>query len=166
MFVKMNNFEKRDLLAGLLMMIVGLGASYGGSTYQIGTLAQMGAGFFPTALGILLFGVGVLLVLSSHQSSTDVHGQDSEGSQPEPKFTISSFSGVATIVLGVVAFQLSGKYFGLLPATFAIVFICAIGRKDNSLRDALFLAAAMMAVSAGLFHWALQLPLPLFQSPF
>ncbi|MEJ0045599.1 MAG: hypothetical protein WDN04_05275 [Rhodospirillales bacterium] len=39
--------------------------------------------------------------------------------------------GWICIVASVLAFVVLGKYGGLLPATFAIVFIAALGDRDN-----------------------------------
>ncbi|PWE31473.1 hypothetical protein C4N9_00130 [Pararhodobacter marinus] len=53
----------RDTLGGLLMIALGLAAAVIGRGYDLGTLRQMGAGWFPVALGILLavLGLGVIL---------------------------------------------------------------------------------------------------------
>ena len=60
-------------------------------------------------------------------------------------------------------FLLLGEYGGLLPATFAIVFISALVDRDNTLREAFLLALAMMVIAVVVFWWALSLQLPLFQ---
>ena len=43
------------------------------------------------------------------------------------------------------------------------MFISALGDRDNTLREALLLALAMMAIAVVVFWWALSLQLPLFQ---
>jgi Tripartite tricarboxylate transporter TctB family len=93
------------------------------------------------------------------------------GQQPAPEAAVShghpaglpDLRGCVCIVLGILAFLLLGEYGGLLPATFAIVFISALGDRDNTLREALLLALAMMAIAVVVFWWALSLQLPLFQ---
>ena len=42
--------NRKDYYGGALMVLIGLGAIYGGSDYHIGTLSHMGPGFFPAAL--------------------------------------------------------------------------------------------------------------------
>ena len=39
--------NRKDYYGGALMVLIGLGAIYGGSDYHIGTLSHMGPGFFP-----------------------------------------------------------------------------------------------------------------------
>ena len=66
------------------------------------------------------------------------------------------------ICASIVAFAAIGKYGGLLPATFAIVFIAALGDRQNTLLNAVVLASAISIVCVIVFWWALQLQLPLF----
>jgi hypothetical protein len=67
------------------------------------------------------------------------------------------------ICASIVAFVVLGNYGGLLPASFATVFIAALGDRKNSLAAALALAAAMTLVCFVVFWWLLRLQLPLFQ---
>ncbi|MCJ9713295.1 tripartite tricarboxylate transporter TctB family protein, partial [Bordetella hinzii] len=49
------------------------------------------------------------------------------------------------------------------PATFAIVFISALGDRTNTLKQALLLSVSMCVIAVVVFWWALQLQLPLFR---
>ncbi|MNI53324.1 Tripartite tricarboxylate transporter TctB family protein [compost metagenome] len=71
--------------------------------------------------------------------------------------------GSVCIILGILAFLLLGEYGGLLPATFAIVFISALGDRKNTIKQAILLSVAMSAIAVVVFWWALQLQLPLFR---
>ena len=73
--------------------------------------------------------------------------------------------GISCIVASIVGFILIGHNFGLLPATFASVFIAAIGDRTASLREAVLLALLMCALAVGLFHFVLHIQFPLFQLP-
>jgi hypothetical protein len=44
----------RDHCGGLILILIGLSAAFQGRSYQVGTIDNMGAGFFPVALGIIL----------------------------------------------------------------------------------------------------------------
>lgn len=142
-----------DYYAGILMLLLGLGAAFQGMSYQIGTLSRMGPGFFPVALGGMLAVTGIAIALSAT-------GANSEN---ERKPFVPEWRGWACIALSIVAFVVLGQHTGLLPATFAIVFISALGDRQNTIKDALLLALAVMAVSVLVFWWALQLQLPLFR---
>ncbi len=66
----MNANRRRDYYAGCLMALIGAGAAYEGSTYDIGTLQEMGSGFFPTVVGILLVIVGILIAMTASRGSS------------------------------------------------------------------------------------------------
>lgn len=141
----------RDYYAGALMVVIGLGAVFIGCGYQTGNLRDMGPGFFPVAVGAIMAAIGVLIALSERRVP------DEEGKTPKPEWR-----GWICIALGIVAFVLIGRFGGLLPATFAIVFISALGDRNNTFKSALLLALSMSVVSVTVFWYALQLQFPLF----
>ena len=150
--------NRKDYYGGALMVLVGLGAIYAGTDYHVGSLSHMGPGFFPAALGGLLAITGLLIALSarSGQPAESVPGEGHGHGLPDLR-------GGVCIVLGVLAFLLLGEYGGLLPATFAIVFISALGDRKNTVKQALMLSVLMSLIAIAVFWWALQLQLPLFR---
>ncbi|MDB5774256.1 MAG: putative tripartite tricarboxylate transporter(TTT) family, TctB subunit [Herbaspirillum sp.] len=147
------NKYNKDYYGGGLMMLLGLGSVLQGRDYQIGTLQRMGSGFFPVALGVLLMLIGAAIALSAKSAVP-------EGDQ---KQLAPEWRGWICITLSIVAFVTLGKYGGLLPATFAVVFISALGDRQNTIKSALILSSAMVLVCIVVFWWALQLQFPLFQ---
>jgi len=150
---------KKDYYGGTLMTLVGLAAVAAGMQYHTGSLSHMGPGFFPVAVGALLAFVGVLIAVSARNDPP-------EGAQPaghgHGHHAAPDLRGTVCIVLGTLAFLLFGKYGGMIPATFAIVFIAALGDRSNSIKQAFLLSVAMCVIAAVVFSWALQLQLPLF----
>jgi hypothetical protein len=134
------------------MTAVGIGAMLQGASYPMGTLGRMGPGFFPAALGTMLALVGVAIAIAGRFTAAE---SDEHVAGPE-------WRGWACIAGSIVAFVVLGTYGGLLPATFAIVFISALGDRDNTLVGAVVLAGLMVAVCVIVFWWALQLQFPLF----
>jgi len=152
------NINRKDYYGGALMVLIGLGAIYGGTDYHIGSLSHMGPGFFPAALGGLLALTGVLIAISARSA---------EPTAPAPAeghpHGMPDMRGSFCILLGILAFLLLGHYGGLLPATFAIVFISALGDRKNTIKQAILLSVGMSAIAVVVFWWALQLQLPLFR---
>jgi hypothetical protein len=143
----------KDYYGGALMLLIGLGAIFQGSSYPIGTLSRMGPGFFPVSLGVILAFIGVAIAASAKSS---VPEGDVADLPPE-------WRGWICIIVSIIAFVVLGKYGGLVPATFAVVFISALGDRQNTVMSAFVLAIAMVAVCVTVFWWALQLPFSLFQ---
>jgi len=140
----------KDRLGALLLLLLGFGVITEGRSYSVGNLTRMGPGYFPVALGIVLMAIGAVLLVTSWKEKGD--------EAPE----IPDLRGTVLILLGVVAFVVLGSHGGLVPATFASVFIASMGDRQNTVRDAALLGAGMTVTSAVLFHWALQMQFPLF----
>ena len=69
----MTSFARhRDYYAGALVALIGAGAILEGRTYGIGTLTDMGSGFFPVALGAGLILMGILMA-AVHSPAPDAH---------------------------------------------------------------------------------------------
>jgi len=149
---------RRDYYAGALMVLIGVGAAVQGFQYNVGTLTHMGAGFFPVAVGIILACLGVLIagLARRPQLQPTLHeGGPLEGDGPE-------WRGWFCILGGIVAFIVLGTWGGLLPATFAITFISAMGDRENTWLSALVLASLISLACIVIFWWALQVQFPLF----
>jgi len=146
----------KDYYGGALMVLIGGSAAYAAQGYNIGSLAHMGPGYFPFAVGVLLALTGVLIALNAKKK-----GPGGDAALVGHKHEIPDFRGAACIILGTIAFYFCGEYLGLLPATFAIVFICALGDRSNSVMACFVLAMSMMIVAVLIFWWALQVQMPL-----
>lgn len=143
----------KDYYGGGLMCMVGIGAIYRGLDYQVGTLTAMGPGYFPVAIGSVLALMGLIIVLGARGATPSATGPRH---RPE-------WRGWSCILLANIAFVLLGHYGGLVPATFAVVFIAALGDRQNTWKSALVLALAMVAVCIIVFAWGLRLQFPLFR---
>lgn len=166
--------HRKDYYAGALMVLVGLSAAYAGQTYKVGTLNRMGPGFFPLSVGLLLALVGTLMVweearLARRSHATAPAGNVTSNATPNAASALETaphhlpdYRGVICIILGIVVFYLLARFTGIIPATFAIVFIAALGDRANSLRQAGALALVMSVIALLVFWWALQVQLPLF----
>jgi hypothetical protein len=143
----------RDYLGGVLMIALGMAAALQGASYRIGTLSRRGPGYYPVALGVILALAGLVIAITARFERDVV---DERARRPE-------WRGWFCICAGIVAFVVLGKYGGLIPATFAIVFVSALADRDNRLGAAALLAVACVVVAVVVFRFALQLQFPLFQ---
>jgi len=150
----------RDHVGGALLLVTGIVVVIAGVGYGMGTLRQMGSGFFPVVLGVLLALIGAMLLASA--------GRVSAGTAEPPPETahlagpVVQWRGWLCIVAGLLAFVVLGQHGGLVPASFASVFIAALGDRANSVRAAATLAAVLTAAGVAVFHVGLHLALPLF----
>ncbi len=151
--------NKESFGAGMIVLL-GSAIAYAGYGYGVGRLEHMDSGFVPLAIGVAMTVVGLLLGI------TTIFGSSSEkDSQDMEHVHLSGWPdlrGGICIVAGVIAFVILGEYGGLVPATFASVFISALGDRKNSLRDALLLSCAMVGLALVIFSWALKVQMPAF----
>ena len=150
--MSMRRVNRKDFLGGGLMLLLGLGAAFQASHYDLGALSRMGPGYFPLALGVILAVTGLLIMLTSLGTAP---AAPAARLRPE-------WRGWFCICAAVAAFAVIGRYGGLLPATFVSVFVAALGDRKNSPGAAFMLAAAMTLVGLVVFWWLLRIELPLF----
>lgn len=144
------------------MVFVGCSAAYAAADYKLGTLGRMGPGFFPCALGVLLALIGLMIAASARTEA----GKPAGPAIPGHAAGIPDLRGGVCIVAAILAFLFLGHYCGLVPATFAITFIAAMGDRNNTVKQSALIALAMVVVAAVVFSWALHMQMPLFSWEF
>jgi uncharacterized membrane protein len=146
--------HKRDYYAGGLMVLLGLGMALKGPSYRLGTLMHMGPGFMPTALGVILIFLGILIALSAAATPA---GEDERILPENPQWW-----GWFCILMGPVLFIVFGSYFGMAPAIFGCVFFSALGDREGTWRNSALLAVLVTGYGVALFSGVLQVPLQAF----
>jgi hypothetical protein len=147
--------KKRDFYAGGLMTLLGAGVTLDSMSYTLGTLTHMGPGMFPLMLGVTLTFVGVLILGAAIATPL---GDDERIIPEKPEWY-----AWGCILMGPVAFIILGEFFGLVPATFACVFIPAMGDRTATLKGSAILAAGVTVVGTLLFTYVLKIPFPMFR---
>ena len=148
--------RKRDFYAGGLMLLLGLGIALKGMTYRAGTLMHMGPGFLPTALGVLLVLLGITIAAASLAPSVDGVEEDQRILPEHPQWW-----GWLCILASPVLFIVFGYHFGMIPGTFACVFIAALGDKTATWKGTFILATVITVFGVTLFAYFLQVPMPM-----
>lgn len=143
-----------DLVAGLAVIAVGAAILLIGADYSTGTLRRMGPGYFPRLLGIAIVILGALI---ASPLATRV------GTRAE---STGGWLSVSLLVAGFIAFALLVEPAGLVPATFAAVFLAAMA--DAKMRrkplHAVLLAALTSLACYLIFVLALGLQMTAFGS--
>ena len=143
----------RDFLAGLLFIVVGAGGFAIALSYPYGSLQQMGPGFFPRSLGVILAGFGIVTMIRGLRSGERVEG--GWGWFPLGVLTVS-----------MVVFGWLMEHLGLVPSVAVLVVVSAYAGHEFRWGEALLLAAAMSLLAVAIFVWGLGLPYELFAFEF
>ena len=140
--------NNRDLIAGLLFVVLGGLAIILARDYPLGTTMRMGPGYFPTVLGGILLLFGAYVLARGIRSGEKVKGE--WGWRP-----------LAWITLSIVLFGYLLDRAGLVPATVVTLFVAAAAGREFRFKEVLVLAIVMTAFSVAVFSWGLKLPYPL-----
>jgi putative Ca2+/H+ antiporter (TMEM165/GDT1 family) len=148
--------RKRDFYAGGLMMLIGLGIALKGATYRLGTPMHMGPGFFPTMLGVLLVVVGIAIAIPALAPTPEGEERDESILPEHPEWW-----AWLCILLSPVLFIIFGRYFGMIPGTFACVFIASLGDRGATWLSTIILSTVVTIFGVVLFSYFLQVPMPI-----
>jgi hypothetical protein len=146
--VKPDLRTNRDLIAGLLFIVLGGLAAVLARDYPFGNTMRMGPGYFPTVLGGVLVLFGATILLRGIRSGDKVKGE--WGWRP-----------LAWITLSIVLFGYLLDRAGMVPATVVTIFAAAAAGREFRFKEVLVLAIVMTAFSVAVFSYGLKLPYPL-----
>ena len=147
--------KKRDFYAGGLTILLGAAVTLDSMTYTLGTLTHMGPGMFPLMLGITLTFIGVLILGAAMATPLS----DDESIMPKNR----EWRGWGCILAGPILFIILGEFFGLVAATFACVFVPALGDRTSTVKGSALLAAGVTFFGVLLFTYVLKIPFPMFR---
>lgn len=151
----MRQVDYRDLTAGLLLTGTGLFvAMHAMSNLDIGTMARMGPGYFPMALGWLLAGLGVVILLLSFRGA--IVSVLAPRMAPRP---------LLAVFCALLVFSFLIEPFGLVPATLGLTAVAVFAERRPPLRRSILLGIGLSVVAWLVFTVALQMTLPAFDFP-
>jgi putative tricarboxylic transport membrane protein len=141
--------SQKDFWCGVVFFAIGIAFLVIARNYRLGTAARMGPGFFPTILGGVLAGLGLLLAVPAIICDGDA-------------FPRLHLRPLLTILAAIVIFALLLQPLGFVLA--AVVLVLIGGFADPELRpvESAGLALLLTAFSVGIFVVLLGLPLNLW----
>lgn len=140
----------RNLWVGLFFVLVGVTfAAMAIAKLPIGTASQMGPGYYPILLSIILVGIGSAIAFGFGGAVED----------PGEMVSLRSFM----LVIGApVLFALTIRSLGFLPATFLAVFAASLADRSATLIQALATSVGLTAFCVAVFIYGIEVPYPLF----
>jgi len=128
----------RDFLAGLLFVAIGAGGFAVALTYPYGSVQQMGPGFFPRSLGVILAGFGVVTMIRGLRSGERVSGA-------------WGWFPLAVLTAAMVAFGWLMEHVGMVPSVAVLVVASAYAGREFRWGEALLFAVAMCLLAVAIF---------------
>ncbi|MEP9380019.1 tripartite tricarboxylate transporter TctB family protein [Aquabacter sp. CN5-332] len=134
-----------DFYSGLLLVSIAAAALWYITSLEIGTALEMGPGYFPLGIALVLGGMGLFLL---------VRGLMVEGA---PVGRIDA-RAMGLILLSFLAFALLLDRFGIVIAILAQVAIASLASREAVFWQSLIFGAVLAAGSTILFVWLLGIP--------
>jgi len=145
----------RDLGCGLVFIALGALAVFLARNYARGTALEMGPGYFPTWIGIILIGFGIVI-------GTLAFRVDDAGGESLALKDWALRPWFVTVGAIVVYALLMEAEVGFVPALFALVVGSSLAHKDIRIVETLVLATCVTAAAVLVFIYGIELPYRLF----
>jgi hypothetical protein len=141
---------RRDVCAGLMFIAFGLWGLAAAYDLDMGTLSEMGPGFFPRVVSglLILLGIGIMAT-----------GFSKNAERLELPWTLRP---ILMIVIASLAFALLLERAGIVLAISANVFIGVLAGERPSVPALIVLTIALIVASIALFIWALGMQIPIW----
>lgn len=145
----------QDLWCGLFFIALGALAIYASHSYPMGSAFEMGPGYFPTWLGAIMIGFGLIIGGLSFK----VQGETNHG------LRLGDWAFrpwiVLTTTLAVYALLMDAGI-GFVPSLMVLIIGCALAHKDVRWRETILLSVLVTAAAVAIFSFGLGLPYRLF----
>lgn len=142
--------NRKDLVCGLVFVVIGLLFATGTRDLDMGTATRMGPGYFPIVLAGLLILIGAVISIRAFGRPSG----DPFGEVPWRAF--------ALIIPALVFFGFAVRQVGLIPAIFIVALASSFSSTKMTVPLALMLSAVLAVFCALVFVVGLGLPIQLF----
>jgi hypothetical protein len=146
--------KRETIIGGVLLTALGLWAGlHSIANFEIGSMGRMGPGMFPTALGFLLAGIGVVIAIPAFfRAGTGA-------------ITIE-WRAMFFVFAGILIFAFTLLTFGMIPATILLALCGAAADTKLSWKSAIIVAVGIAALAYLIFIIGLGIVLEPFRWPF
>ena len=138
----------RDVAAGLLFIAIGgFFALNSWFNLRMGTALNMGPGYFPLLLGLILIGFGVAIAVNAVNKPAELIGK-------------VSIRGIVLVIGAVLVFGFTARRLGLGPSLFVTTFMASMSTERATLISSILLSIGLSVFCVLVFVYALGLPYP------
>ncbi len=142
-----------DIMGGAALILIGTFATiYALTVLFLGTVRNMGPGMFPAALGCILAGLGVAILVPALFRKGKM-----------PSFTIRP---LLTVIASILSFAIMLPPFGLIPAIIVQTLVATQADRKLSMKIALILAAGLSLSATLIFQVGLSLQVAIISWPW
>lgn len=137
--------NKSEIAVAAAIILFGVVMGLIGRSYGMGTLQEMGTGYFPVLIGAVTAFFGFATLLEVRRSGS-----------PPPEIPLRGFIFVFAAIL---AWSLLVERVGLFPSSVLLVILASLGRKKVRMKSMILTALIAAAASVLIFIEGFHLPL-------
>jgi len=154
--------SQKDFYSGLLYTVVGAAFAYGATSYNIGTGARMGPGYFPLLLGSILAIIGGIVLFKSLVVETPTGDRVGSWAWKPLSFIIAGNLLFGILLGGLPSIKFPAM--GLIVAIYGTTLVVSMAGDKFKLKEVLALATVLSALSYLAFIVVLKLQFPVWPS--
>ena len=154
--------SQKDFYSGLLYTLVGAAFAYGATSYNVGTAARMGPGYFPLLLGSLLAIIGGIIIFKSLVVETPTGDRVGSWAWKPLSFIIAGNLLFGVLLGGLPSIKLPAM--GLIVAIYGTTLVVSMAGDKFKLKEVLILATVLSVLSYLAFIVLLKLQFPVWPS--
>jgi hypothetical protein len=147
--------SQKDFFAGLMFAVVGAGFAWGATTYNVGSGARMGPGYFPLMLGVVMTLIGLGIMFSGLTIETADGEKIGKWAWKQVVFILGANLAFGILLGGLPSIGVPAM--GMIIAIYALVIIASLAGAEFHFRKVLILATVLAVGSYIAFIWALKL---------
>jgi hypothetical protein len=143
----------KDFWAGIMFLVFGVLFMFWSRTYQLGTAAKMGPGYFPTMLGGIMAFLGFVILLGAFSRSN-----------AEERVSRFGLKEIFLVLLGVTSFALLLNHLGMMLSIIIMTFIAASASHEFRFKETLINSIVMCFLAYACFVYGLEVQMPTWPS--
>ena len=154
--------SQKDFYSGLLYTVAGAAFAYGATSYNIGTGARMGPGYFPLLLGSILAIIGGIILFKSLVVETPTGDRVGSWAWKPLSFIIAGNLLFGVLLGGLPSIKFPAM--GLIVAIYGTTLVVSMAGDKFKLKEVLILATVLSVLSYLAFIVLLKLQFPVWPS--
>ncbi|MCA0449190.1 MAG: tripartite tricarboxylate transporter TctB family protein [Proteobacteria bacterium] len=139
-----------DMFCGIAMILFSIFIMWVARGYPVGNASEMGPGYFPRALCVIVAFLGGVLIVGDLLKS---------GPRDEPEERLK-LRPILAIGASYIAFALTLNFIGLLPALVLLIVLSALAIPGRKFWEVVLLVVAMQAMALSMWY-LVQISVPL-----
>ena len=152
--------SQKDFFSGLMFTVIGAAFAYGATSYNVGTGARMGPGYFPLLLGVILALLGAVILFKALVVETP-DGDHIGALAFKPLIFIIAGNLLFGIFLGGLP-SIGLPAMGLIVAIFGTTIVVSMAGDQFSFKETIVLSSILSIMSYAAFIMLLKLQFPVW----